>query len=106
MSSDYLEATLVLLPSDAGGRDAAIEPRNGEYRPVLRGEDGSLVQLRLIEGPPRIAPGQHARVVAEIEAASCDTSRLDAGAELDLIEHEQVVGILTVARWWRGAVMA
>jgi len=105
MLHDYLEALMLLLPSEAGGRQSAVEPRQGAYRRVARTANGSTLRVRIIEGPPRIAPGQNARVVAEVESPF-DEALLVPGSELDLIEQERVVGILTVARLWRGAVVA
>jgi len=105
MLHDYLEALMLLLPSEAGGRQSAIEPRQGAYRPMARTADGSTLRVRIIEGPPRVAPGQDARVVAEVESPQVVEALLAPGSELDLIEQERVVGILTVARLWRGAVV-
>ena len=94
---------MLLLPSEAGGRESAVEPRQGAYRPMARTANGSTLRVRIIEGPPRVAPGQDACVVAELESPL--VAELIPGSELDLIEQERVVGILTVARLWRGAVV-
>lgn len=72
-----------------------IAPREGSYRPNV----GSM-PMRFIEGPPIIAPGQEARVVVEIEEPA-DFLRLTAGTELEIVEQERVVGILTVTRLCR-----
>lgn len=103
--TDYLEAVVVLLPTDVGGRAAAIAPRGGEFRPIARAGDGAMLRIRIIEGPPHVAPGQNASVVAEVETPFADELLLRPGTELDLVEHERVVGILTVARLWRGAIV-
>jgi hypothetical protein len=92
---DFLEAVVLLLPTDAGGRANAIAPREGSYRPTI----GSM-PMRFIEGPPTIEPGQAARVVVEIEEAA-GRLQLTAGDELEIFEQERVVGILTVARLCR-----
>jgi hypothetical protein len=105
MSHDYVEAVMVLLPAEVGGRATAVEPREGAYRPYARTAAGSTIRMRIIEGPPRVAPGQDARVVAEVETPLLDDALLVAGSELHLIEQERVVGLLTVARLWRGAVV-
>jgi hypothetical protein len=98
----YLEATLLLLPTDAGGRRGAIEPRAGSYLPYLRGE-ARTTRARLIEGPPRLAPGDAARVVFEIEDHAADA--VYAGAELALLERDaRVVGSVTVLRVWGRAL--
>ena len=92
---DFLEAVVLLLPTDAGGRVLGIAPREGSYRPTV----GST-PMRFIEGPPTIEPGQAARVVVEIEEGA-DRLQLNAGAELQIFEQERVVGILTVTRLCR-----
>jgi len=104
--NNYVEALFVLLPEDAGGRAAAVEPRGGGYCPMLRGADGAMLRIRVIEGPPRIAPGQDGHVVAHVETPLADDALLAPGSELDVIEDERVVGILSVARLWRGAAVA
>lgn len=92
----YVEAMLLLLPPDAGGRATAVLPREGSYLPFLR-VDGHLRRARLIEGPPRVAPGEQARVVFEIGGA--DAATLTFGTELQLFElDDRVVGIVTILR--------
>ncbi|HEV2722243.1 MAG TPA: hypothetical protein VG323_19650 [Thermoanaerobaculia bacterium] len=98
--SDFLEADVVLIPSEAGGRGDAIAPRAGDYRPFVKSAAGAMLRLRFIEGPPRIAPGQAGRVVAELETPVADDASFAPGAELDVVEHERVVGILTVSRFF------
>jgi len=93
--SNFLEAIVLFLPTDAGGRATAIAPREGSYRPTV----GST-PMRFIEGPPNIEPGQAARVVVEIEEPA-DLLHLTAGTELEIVEEERVVGILTVTRLCR-----
>jgi hypothetical protein len=93
--SNFVEAVVLLLPPDAGGRIEPIAPREGSYRPMI----GSM-PMRFIEGPPSIEPGQAARVVVEIDEP-VDLVRLTAGAELQILEQERVVGILTVTRLCR-----
>src|SRR6266508_2877837 len=94
---DFLEAIVLLLPPDAGGRVGPIAPREGSYRPLV----GSM-RVRFIEGPPTIEPGQGGRVVVELESAPDD--ELLPGSELQIIEGESVVGLLTVTRLWRSAL--
>jgi len=96
--SDFLEAYVVLIPSEVGGRGDAIAPRAGDYRPFVKSATGAMLRLRFIEGPPRIAPGQEGRVVAELETPVTDDALFAPGAELDVIEHERVVGILMLGR--------
>lgn len=98
--SNFLEAMLTLLPAEVGGRASHISPRDGSYRPFASNADGARLQIRVIEGPPSIAPGHGGRVVVELDAAP-DESLFVAGSEFDLIEHERCVGILTVTRLWR-----
>lgn len=99
--SDFLEALITLLPSEAGGRASAIYPRNGSYRPFVSA-GGERLRIRVIEGPPSIAPGHEGQIVAEIESGAPPPSAfvrdLAAGAELELIENERCVGILSVMR--------
>jgi len=98
----FLEAIALLLPSDAGGRAAAVSPRDGSYRPFARAAESRL-RIRMIEGPPLLAPGQSARVVVEVESGAIES--LMAGAELDLVELDDApIGILTVLRVMREAV--
>jgi hypothetical protein len=98
----FLEAIAMLLPSDAGGRAAAVSPRDGSYRPFALAAESRL-RIRMIEGPPLLAPGQSARVVVEVESGAIDS--LIPGAELDLVEYDDApIGILTVLRVMRAAV--
>lgn len=93
--SVYVEAMLLLLPPDAGGRMTPVAPREGSYRPFARAA-GQMMRATLLEGPPRLAPGDEARVVLELDS-DCDSLR--EGAELQLLElDERVVGMLTVLR--------
>jgi hypothetical protein len=43
--SMYLEAMLLLLPPDVGGRRATVAPREGSYRPFAR-FDASTTRAR------------------------------------------------------------
>lgn len=94
----YLEGIVFLVPSDAGGRQTAITPRDGSCR-LFAG----VGVVRFIEGPPAIAPGHEARVVVEIESP-LPCPDLSAGVEIELVEEERVVGLLRVTRLWREAV--
>jgi hypothetical protein len=103
--SDFIEAVVTLLPSDAGGRRTAVSPRDGSYRPFIRfAPGGPMLRVRFIEGPPALAPGDSDRIVMELESAeACD--EFVSGAELELFEIEpRAVGLLTVSRLWRHAV--
>ena len=98
----FLEALVTFLPTDAGGRELPVAPREGSYRPHARlAADERLLRIRFIEGPPLIAPGQEARVVVELEGES--DVQLAGGSELDVLEHERVVGLMTVTRVWLSA---
>ena len=94
---DFLEALITLIPSEAGGRTSAIYPRHGSYRPFLAA-GGERLRIRVIEGPPSIAPGHEGKIVAEIETPARD---FVAGAELEVIENDRCVGILSVTRLCR-----
>ncbi len=96
---DFLEGIVLLLPPEAGGRLQPIAPREGAYRPLV----GSI-RVRFIEGPPTIEPGQAGRVVAELESPLTDESQLAPGNELEVVEQDHIVGVLTVTRLWRSAV--
>lgn len=90
----YLEAMLLLLPPEAGGRETAVAPREGSYCPYAVIDD-RLARLRLLEGPPRLAPGEEARVVLEVEG-DVDVRR---GEELRVVELDhRVVGLATILR--------
>ena len=92
----FLEAMLLLLPPDAGGRSAPVAPREGSYRPYAR-HGPRIVRARVFEGPPLLAPGDSDRVMLELEA-DFGTS-IHRGEELELLERdERVVGHLTVMR--------
>lgn len=94
--SVYIEAVLLLLPPDAGGRSAPVAPREGSYRPFTL-LDGQLGRARLLEGPPLLAPGDSARVMLELEDGS--PAALRCGAELQILEHgRRIVGAATVMR--------
>ena len=100
--SDFLEAMLLLLPPDAGGRLTPVAPREGSYQPFVRVND-QVRRARIIEGPPLLAPGDEARVMVEIDSGV----ELAAGNEIPLLEHgDQYVGVLTVVRVCRGATVA
>jgi translation elongation factor EF-Tu-like GTPase len=92
--SVYVEAMLLLLPPEAGGRSAPVAPREGSYRPFAR-LGARMSRARLFEGPPLLAPGDGARVMLELETDAA----IDDGAELELLEHGgRVVGAVTVLR--------
>ena len=91
----FLEAMLLLLPPDAGGRSAPVAPREGSYRPYAR-HGPRIVRARVFKGPPLLAPGDADRVMLELEA---DFDGLRRGEELQILERdERVVGHLTVMR--------
>lgn len=91
----FVEAMLLLLPADAGGRRTPVAPREGSYRPFAR-VDGRTLRATLLEGPPRLAPGDEARVVLELDNG---LGVVREGDELQLLElADRVVGTLTVLR--------
>ncbi len=93
--STFLEAMLLLLPPDAGGRSAPVAPREGSYRPFAR-HGPRVVRARLFEGPPLLGPGEEDRVMLELES---DIDNVHRGAELEILElGERVVGLATVLR--------
>ena len=93
--STFLEAMLLLLPPDAGGRSAPVAPREGSYRPFAR-HGPRVVRARLFEGPPLLGPGEQDRVMLELESDIDDVVR---GAELQILESEErIVGVATVLR--------
>ncbi|HEX9161544.1 MAG TPA: hypothetical protein VF980_07530 [Thermoanaerobaculia bacterium] len=104
--SAFLEAIVTLLPCDAGGRSAPVSPRDGSYRPFVRSaEGGPLLRVRFIEGPPTLAPGDSDRILLELETSDVGDELLFTGAELELLEREsRAVGLVTVARLWRGTL--
>lgn len=99
--SAFVEATLLLIPADAGGRETPVSPREGSYRPFAW-IDEQLTRIRLLEGPPLLGPGEEARVMLEIEA----DVHLRRGSELRVVElDDRVVGIATVVRVCRTATV-
>ena len=88
---DFLEAVVLLLPPDAGGRIEPVAPREGSYRPLL-----GTIRVRFIEGPPAIQPGTSGLVVVELESAP--DRELSAGTDVPIIEENRIVGLLTVIR--------
>ena len=88
----------MLLPETAGGRSGAVMPRAGSYRPYARIAGGDqLLQVRFIEGPPVVAPGEFAQVLLELEADAWDVA---PGSELELVENgTDCVGLVTVGRF-------
>jgi hypothetical protein len=93
--STFVEAMLLLLPPDAGGRSAPVAPREGSYRPFAR-HGPRVVRARLFEGPPLLGPGEEDRVMLELESDIDDVVR---GAELQILESEErIVGVATVLR--------
>ena len=102
--TDFIEAVVTLLPREAGGRQNPVSPRDGSYRPFI-GSGGERLRVRFIEGPPRLAPGDTARVVLEIERDDTDRALLFSGSELELFESDApAIGLVTVARLVRGAL--
>ena len=91
---------MTLLPAEVGGRTTSITPRDGSYRPFAESAGVARLRIRVIEGPPTLAPGDHGSVVAELETPH-RFNDLRAGMELDLIEHDRCVGILRVMRLCR-----
>jgi hypothetical protein len=93
---DFIEAIVAMLPQDAGGRSGIVAPREGSYRPFARA-GGEQLRIRFIEGPPQLAPGCDELVMIEVETPA-DESLLAPGAELEVVEHDRLVGLLTVTR--------
>lgn len=74
-----------------------VMPRDGSYEPYARiAGDDQLLHVRFIEGPPRVLPGEAARVVLQVDD---EASGLYPGAELELLENgDRRVGLITVSR--------
>ena len=99
----FIEAMLLLLPQDAGGRSAPVAPREGSYRPFARHGE-RIVRARVFEGPPLLGPGEEDRVMIELESSLGTIGR---GAELEILERdERMVGVVTVLRVCRPALSA
>ena len=93
----WIEGVVILLPENVGGRSEMVMPRDGSYHPSARiaGHD-QLLHVRFIEGPPKVLPGESARVVLELDG---EGAGLFPGAELELFENgTQRVGLITVDR--------
>jgi translation elongation factor EF-Tu-like GTPase len=92
--SVFVEAMILLLPAEAGGRTGPVAPREGSYRPFVRIE-GQIGRARLLEGPALLSPGEGARVMIELET---DTPPVE-GCEFQLLEHDaRIVGVASVLR--------
>jgi hypothetical protein len=103
--SEFVELFVTFLPRDAGGRASAVAPREGTYRPILRTRQGGCARVIFLEGPPQIAPGDGAIVVAQFEERGDEA--LVAGDDLDVIEPgERLVGLATLMRVMRPAISA
>jgi len=101
--SEFVELFVTFLPSDAGGRTDPIAPRDGTYRPVLRARHGASARVIFLEGPPQIAPGDGAIVVAQFEERGDEA--LVAGDDLDVVEPgERLVGLATLMRVMRPVI--
>lgn len=93
--SVFLEAMLLLLPPEAGGRTSPVAPREGSWRPLAR-LGGHTSRATLFEGPASLAPGDAARVMIELESHA---PRLDVDREFELLEDgQQVVAVVSVLR--------
>jgi hypothetical protein len=98
--STFLEALLLLLPPEAGGRTSPVAPREGSWRPFAH-LNGETSRALLIEGPPSLAPGDAARVVLELEGPAGSVA---PDSEFALYERdERLVGVVTVLRVCRAS---
>ena len=92
--SVFVEAMVLLLPAEAGGRTAPVLPREGSYRPFVR-IDGEMGRARFFEGPAVFSPGDAARVMIELETSAAPPD----GCEFELLEHDQqIVAVANVMR--------
>lgn len=67
--------------------------------PVLEvGGAATGVEVRLIEGPPSLRPGEEAVVVVQLEKPMARP--IAAGSEVKIIEGKRTVGIGRVLRSW------
>ena len=99
----FAEAVALMLPREAGGRLRPVSPRDGSYQPFARTPGGDLLRIRMIEGPPTLAPGEQAIVMVEFDGA-IDVRVLE-GTELSLLEHDDApIGYVSVLRVWIEAV--
>lgn len=97
---EYLEATITLFPTSAGGRRGAVTPREGNYLPSI--EIFGLprrFEVKLIEGPVSISPGEDGVVVMHLTSPAMLPAAA-AGTELTIYEKGRAVGIGQVLRLW------
>ena len=98
-AADFIEASVALLPTDAGGVPLFITPREGNYLPYLQVAGKSdPIHVRFIEGPSSLRSGDSAVVMIEILD---EGSILGPGEEVTLLNRQRAVGFGTILRVWR-----
>jgi hypothetical protein len=97
-AAQFIEASLALLPTDAGGTRIPIAPRDGNYVAYLTTSTHTgRPRVRIIEGPAVLRAGDIAIVMIE---ALEPGSAVESGDEFNLEDDESVVGVGTVLRTW------
>ena len=103
MSEFWAEVMIELLPTDKGGRQAALDLCNdhpGQYRPHFRviGGSGELLGVAFMDGPDDpVLPGEKtSATVKGLDGPGISYSELVAGARFEILEGPHVVGFGTV----------
>ena len=105
MNEFWAEVLIELLPTDKGGRQAALDLCNdnpGQYRPHFRviGGSGERLGVAFMDGPDDpILPGERTyATIKSLYEPAIYHSELVEGARFEILEGPHVVGFGTVTR--------
>ncbi len=104
MTEFWAEVLITLLPTDQGGRQAALDLCNdnpGQYCPHFRviGGSGELLGVAFMDGPDKpILPGERTYATVKSLYEGVSYSELVEGARFEILEGPHVVGFGTVTR--------
>ncbi len=105
MDELWAEVLIELLPTNRGGRQAALNLCNdnpGQYRPHLRliGGSGELLGVSFMDGPDDpILPGEQTQATIKcLYAPAVSYAELVEGARFEILEGPRLVGHGRVTR--------
>jgi hypothetical protein len=105
MDEFWAEVLIELLPTGEGGRQVPVHLGNddpGQYRPHVRviGGSSELLGVAFMDGPDDpVLPGQKTyATIKSLYEPSISYSELVEGAQFEILEGTQVVGVGTVTR--------
>lgn len=105
MNEFWAEVLFELLPTGKGGRQVPLDLCNnspGQYRPHVRVIDGSgeLLGVAFMDGPDDpVLPGQKTQsTIKSLYEPGISYSDLVEGAQFEILEGPQLVGVGTVTR--------